>query len=372
MVGRRDTQVAVALLAIGLLVSPWLVTVPAGTRIAVEADGAFDPTEGVHRHDHWDDRQKVTLIDRRIQTPWAADTIPTPGPSDVTSPWVTFDVPARFGPEGTRVPWMVFEGTTRIDVTLAWEGRPTDPKRLCLTHTGTSPDANYCTSHGQAGHLFERSGDTWTITANTTDRDGEALLSDQTWDTAHATRSNWRFQVHLCAGPRTEAPCAPAVDVDAVHLEVTVHRGAAIPLMPPHFDAFDGERTRTLHEGTVREEAYSPPTAEPYAVARPGLVPWGTDRVDVRLSWSAANDPDLVLRHRTAAELPGDAWRVPAHVEECGSSCRDYRIPTTNATVDGPYAHRSSWAFAVFRTDAPDAGLVDHDIRMSIQAYESD
>lgn len=371
MADHLPSRVAWALLAIGLLVSPWLVTVPAGTRIALPSAQTFDPDEDVHRHDHWDGRPSVTLIDRRVETPWSGDVAPTPGPGDVAEPWMTFDVPPRFGPGGDQVPWMVFEGTARIDVTLAWEGRPTDPKRLCVTHDGVPPGIDHCASPEGAGHVFERSGQTWTITANTTDRDGEALLSDQTWDTPHATRSNWRFQVHLCAGRHTEAPCAPALDVAAVHLEVTIHRGTEIPLSPPHFDAFDDRRTLTLHEGTVRQETYAPPTAEPYAVARPGLVPWGTDRVDLRLAWSAANDPDLALRHRTAAELPGDPWRVPRDAGECGPDCRTYSIPTTNATVDGPYAHRSNWAFAVFRTDAPDAGLVDYAISMSVQAHDT-
>lgn len=349
--------------------------------IEVNKEQEFDPSSSVHPHDYWSGRESVTIVDElNVQTNWG-DRLSTDPVRWSTQPKFTVDVPTKQGPEGQIIPNMVFPGTGSMDITLSWSGSTTNGVRLCLTNQGAGDRSNFCASDGQAEHLYESSGETWTITKDDTDSDNDPLLDKETWDAPHSLKSDWRFQVHLCAGPRTQAQCPPATGISGFTLSVTVNRGDNdLPIDPPHFAFYNNKDSLTvIPEHTRNSGASNYPTwtrnlyprltnnqddvqtvpsgyyngflmtTDPAINTGTPVVSWETSKLVATLSWSTNGEPEnLVLKYRTASDAWGDPWRSAEQFGECSNQECTYDIPVTQTEADSPYATTTQWEFGIF------------------------
>lgn len=357
------------------------------TQIEVNKNQEFDPSSTVHPHDYWNGRESVTIIDEaNVEANWGERLSSDPVRWS-TQPKFTVDVQKKTGPEGQIIPNMVFPGTGSIDITLSWSGSTTNGVKLCLTNQGAGDRSNFCRSDGQAEHTYQTSGETWTITKNDTDRDNEPLIGPETWDEPHSLKSDWRFQVHLCAGTQTENPCPPATSISGFTLTVTVNRGSNdLPIDPPHF-AFYNEKesltvipehtrepgpsayfawSRNLYPRATNNQDQVQPVASGYYngflmttddALKSGtpVVSWETSRLVATLSWTTNGEPEnLEMKYRTASDAWGDPWRSAEQFGECSNQECVYDITVTQTEADSPYAAVTQWEFGIFSSQDVD------------------
>lgn len=348
-----------------------------------------DPDQEPHRHDLWHGRTQVTILDDLVPVDWEQQL--RDDPAVAVRPAVTLDLGLR-RVDGEPQPNLVYPGTARMEVTLAWEGGLGETMRVCATHEGVAGDM--C---AQGFGATVEDGETWTITTNSS---GGDVLSEDTWDDPHARWSRWRFQVWLCVEPTRSVQCTADVTVSTFRLNVTIHRTEGeLPLGPPHppaLDRWDGrDRLALLNEtllssGTLQAnwfgQAYQQATGDsrPYwyvsgfqlttppmeSSSEVPVVPLGTERLEAVLDVRAANSEQapLQLMYQTAA----DGWYAPWRPlgDPCSDRCTS-SVAVNASETDAPYARQTMWAFAIFPADVPATPLVDYEVRLGIEVARS-
>lgn len=353
-----------------------------------------------HVHDHWDGREKLSVIDRTVAVDHVDRTLE--GVPWSKAPVYRIPVPLRRDAP-PDVAHIVPEGTAKVTVRLSWTGDAIGRPTVCASSRGVPWDCPDAPSH-----RFSESGEVWTIDANTTDDRGNRLLDDDGIEAPHQARSDWGFAVWLCTGGGPDDPrCVHDPGIESFRIDVDVHRGVGdLPVWRAHPDPYEGTSRRViLPVGSVVSEpaahvGYVGHTWKrlwgdrtPYAYrnaqilkARHGVeepqIPWNTERVRVRLSWDAAVPVDLELGYSTAADRIDGPWRFAGpDGAPCGPDCVEYVIPTGEFINDSPYACRilggagsgyracsSRWQWAVFPADLPPRPLVDAQVRLGIVA----
>lgn len=361
--------------------------------IEVQNTTEFQENSTIHTHDYWGDRKHLMLINGATKTVDLSSQASEE--ADFYPPSVVFDIEPK-----PDEPHFVFPGTGKMDITLEYSGTsggqgtvPTLNPQLCFGSpltTSSLGSASYCQDaiYDNNYHTFTESGETWTITRDLENREGESYLGVNGTDPPHSPKSNWRFEVLPCRyihsdGPVTPNACTADASVDFT-LTVEIERGEeSLPVNPPHFKYFGDDDTFHLvtwsDTGTVGQAGSvvtNPQGEDPTWVLdgalleanddseeTPPVVPPRTSKLQIDVNWSSQGSMTPVVKFKHASDPWSNAWRDTGCEGE--GSCT---IPVEDAWTDSPYAYRTQWVFAVFLEGTPRTPPTQYDIAVSLTA----
>lgn len=328
-------------------------------------------TDCPHVHDRWNERTRLTVIDRTVSTGTTGDVDPR------RSIWWNLGCgggcpqQVTFAPKPERI---VPPGTDEITFRASWQADL--PPRSEFMVSVYYMAANMTSFRQLAGGIA--SGSSHTVNTSVPMADG-----------GHARQSLWRFRITVsqCIHRPRGVMCVTGADTDPgpLRFNVTVRADrddGPLPKEPPHPDWWaDGPSRRvatvrgradTIGAGSYAVNASMDP-ARPETIARtsyahlPGdevaPVPPGTKSLAARVNWTNAAAPSdaaglrpwLGYRHSG-----GDGtWRVwaPAQV---GDGTATFVQPLEADQTDGMYVrNRSRWTFLLSFEGDRDTGVQD-------------
>jgi hypothetical protein len=326
-----------------------------------------DPGMVPHVHDYWGAQTEHVLRDDVVV--FDRDLTGKPGGLDPLAPNTPKSIrwPFYLPEQDDGKPGTIWPGTKEIHFKVSWEDSP----ETKIPHAGivlkTRPtaaeqDLGKATNGGTLVYVLNAANET---------------------DIGHQSWSRWTFWVYVDNYPGSSPPAgaqqwSPSLGLDGVNVEVKIIKGD-LALEIAHQDFWGANETLVIGD---RDAVHAPTTGVPPSSSsqtcnsagctgtwvlaiknKPGgvnIIPPGTDKVKVKLSWShfagsgatgsAVTLPfTYSLTYRTSdmhpRDTPASEYKVPKKVGGDGATFVEYEIDASSQELDGFYETSSGWGF---------------------------